>query len=325
MKRILLTWLAITFVARCRSVEENVWTESLHAALKDATRLRVRSGGTCHRQPHEEKTLLDVRDHKQIAQVVRGIQINPGDSGFHCMCCGNPTFEFYRGDTLMVSLGFHHGLSLRWPDGKWEGDGLLSEASAKFLIKWLADHGVSGPKEEREEDLSRAKKSEADQKKWLRAMPESLKPFWHNMGDPFKSNSNQKMATALAQQYPDQKARILALLTWFGSGEGPWSGFASYESVPEELLLLHKTEDILRAIRDVELTEQQTEGLARFLGGWAFSKQRSDDLLLVPPELKARLLRHSLKAGDEDKRDRARAAFGANTDKDKPKPAAATE
>jgi len=312
MKRILLASIAVALIAGCRTTQTEDWTAPLHGALQDATRLRVRSGGTCHRQPDEEKALLDLRDQKQIAEVVQGIQMNPNASGFHCMCCGNPTLEFYRDGTLIVSLGFHHGQSLRWPDGKWAGDGLLAKGSADFLIKWLADHGVPGPKEEREEDVRLQKKSEVSQARWLRAMPESLKPFRSGMGDPFGSNNSQKMAAALTKQFPDKNARILVLLNWYGSGEGPWSGFPSYESVAEELLLLHKTEEILGAIRDVNLTEQQTEGLARLLGGWTFSRQRPDDRTLISLELKARLLEHSLKSDDEDKQGRAKRAFGRN-------------
>jgi len=325
MKRILLTLLAITLVTGCRPKEKEDWTAPLHEALQGATRFRVRSGGTCHRQPDQEKTLLDLRDQKQIAEVVQGIQINPNDSGFHCMCCGNPTLEFYRDETLIASLGFHHGRSLRWPDGKWAGDGLLAKDSADFLIKWLADHGVPGPKEEREESVRLQKKSEASRERWLNAMPESLKPFWSDMGDPFGSDNSQKMNTALTKQFPDKNARILALLNWYGSGEGPWSGFPSYESVAEELLLLHKTEEILGAIQNAELAEQQTEGLARLLGGWDFSRQRPDDLLLVSPALKSRLLKHSLKSDDEDKQGRARRAFGDKKEDDPTKPSTATE
>jgi len=310
MKRILFTILAITLVAGCRSEEKEDRTAPLHVALQGATRLRVRSGGTCCRQPDEEKTLLDLRDQKQIAEVVQGIRINSNESVFTCMCCGDPTLEFYREDTLIVSLGFHSGKSLRWPNGKWAGDSLLSEDGANFLTKWLADHGVPGPKEEREESLRSKKEYVAAQEKWLKAMPDSLKPFWRNKGAPFGSIQTQEMDAAITKQLPKQNTRILALLNWYGSGKGPWSGYPSYESVAEELLLLYRTEAILAAVEPAQLTEQQTEGLARLLGGWNFSRQRPNDRRLLPDELKARLLKHSLTSDDDDKQGRARKAFG---------------
>ena len=310
MKKILQALFIIMFVMGCRGAPKKDWTAPLHEALRGATRLRVRSGGTCHRMLDEEKTLLDLRNAEEITKVVQGIHIDPNDSGFHCMCCGNPTLEFYRKDTLTLSLGFHHGQSLRWPKGKWTGDGLLTKDSADFLIKWLSEHGVQGPEKEREENLRIQKKFEISQEKWLKAMPSSLKPFWRDMGDTFASNSNQYMNATLAKQFPNKNERILALLNWFGSGEGPWSGFPSYESVAEDLLLLYKTEAILEAIQNTELTDNQIEGVARLFGGWDFSRQRPNDLRFVPDDLKHTLLKHSLQSDDEDKRVRAKRAFG---------------
>jgi len=310
MKRILLAFLTIVFLTGCRTD----WTTPLHEALRGANRLRVRSGGTCHRAPDSEKTLLDLRDGKEVAVVVQGIRIDPKDSGFHCMCCGNPTLEFYHDDTLILSVGFHHGRSLRWPEGRWEGGGLLTKESAAFLLKWLAEHGVEGPQKELEKNLRQQKESEVSQERWVKAMPSSLKPFWPNMEDPFSPNPKPKKTNqirkAVFKQFPDQKKRILVLLEWYGSGAGPWSGFPGYECTAEELLLAHKTEDILATIQAEALTPRQIEGTARLFGGWNFSKQRPDDLSLLPDELKQRLLDHSLKSDDKDKRDRAQTAFG---------------
>jgi len=63
------------------------------------------------------------------------------------MCCGDPSFEFYRGDELVVTIGFHHGQSLRWPGG-WPADGMMTPACASFVNDWLADHGVTAPRDE---------------------------------------------------------------------------------------------------------------------------------------------------------------------------------
>jgi hypothetical protein len=312
MKRGRLTLITVMFLAGCSARGEEDWTTSLHTALRDVTRLRVRSGGTCHRELEAEKTLLDLRDAAQIAQCVQGICIDSDESGFACGCCGDPTLEFYKDDAIVVSLGFHHGQSLRWPDGKWSGDGALTRNSAEFLVRWLTDHGVSGPQEEREEQIRLQQESRESNDKWLRAMPECLKPFWSDMQLPFVRKGTQELEAALTKEFPDSNARVLALLTWYGSGEGPWSGYPHYESIAEELLLLNKTESILAAIQDQELTEQQTEGLARLLAGRSFSQQRPNDLRNVPDELKARLLKYSLQSNDEDRRRRAQAAFGAS-------------
>jgi hypothetical protein len=48
----------------------------------------------------------------------------------------------------------------------------------------------------------------------------------------------------------------------------------------------------------------------RLFGGWDFSRKRPGDLARMPTDLKRRLLEHALASADEDKRQRARRAFG---------------
>lgn len=283
-------------------------TRSLRSALDGATRMRVRSGGTCHRNPEIEKSLCETTDAAAIASLVRHIEIRDEESGFECMCCGNPALEFYRGNELAVTLGYHHGTSLRWPDGKWEGDGLLAPDGAKFLNGWLADRGVDGPKKEREEEEGRYEKSVRSREKWLGAMPGSLKPFWPRMADPFDLPDPDEMHKALAAQFGDRNERILALLKWYGSGEGPWSGFPSYEGEAEKLLLRHGTEEILGAIEGRALDPERLEGTARLFAGREFGRRPGDPRLL-PASLKRRLLEHCMASPDADKRERAKRAF----------------
>src|SRR5205085_7135372 len=66
----------------------NHWTKSLQVALADATRLRIRSGGTCHRDEARERTLFETKDSGEIKQFIAAIEIEEVRSGFHCMCCG---------------------------------------------------------------------------------------------------------------------------------------------------------------------------------------------------------------------------------------------
>ncbi|HXX93660.1 MAG TPA: hypothetical protein VEN81_08495, partial [Planctomycetota bacterium] len=97
------------------------WMSTLQEALASATRLRVRSGGTCHRRVSEEKTLIEIKDPKEVQAFVKSLVVDETQSDRHCMCCGDPSFEFYEGDKLVATLGFHHGSGLRWPGG-WPAD-----------------------------------------------------------------------------------------------------------------------------------------------------------------------------------------------------------
>ncbi len=108
---------------------------------------------------------------------------------------------------------------------------------------------------------------------------------------------------------PDRGERVLALLEWFGSGSGPWSGFPSYESAAENLLLDYSTIDIISATRSNKLSPTQTEGAARLFAGWSFTRQRPEGLKELPEALKKELWFHSQNTKDKDKLRRARGAF----------------
>ena len=157
-------------------------------------------------------------------------------------------------------------------------------------------------------------KSKLAESRWLAAMPPALKPLWPQVRersgvDPVGAIRNlDPLRTALSQEFPDERSRVLALYAWFGSGEGPWSGFPSYEQVAEELLLDFPTEALIKAAEATESAQEQ-EGAARLFGGWEISQRRPSDLAHLPPDLKERLLAHSLESADEDKRSRAHHAF----------------
>lgn len=120
------------------------WQQALARAAKPVTWARIRTGGTCHRNLAQERTLAEVRDAARIKILLEAIDINEPQSGSHCMCCGDPAIELYAGDKLVMMLGIHHGQSLRWPDG-WPGDALLTPRGAAALRNWLAANGGTGP------------------------------------------------------------------------------------------------------------------------------------------------------------------------------------
>ena len=94
--------------------------------------------------------------------MIRGlldlIDIDAAGSGFRCMCDGQYWIHLYRGDRRLVTLGYHHGKSLRWHRGKWKGDGLLTSASQESLPRWFKDNGYPALQNEREADLAEEKR-----------------------------------------------------------------------------------------------------------------------------------------------------------------------
>lgn len=117
-----------------------------------ADRLRVRSGGSCHRDVALETTLCELAGKERVSDFVRRLKV--AEFGGECKCCGDPTFEFYRGKKLLVMVSFHHGTHLRWRQG-WPGDAYLTDASRDWLLNWLAQRGVTEPKKEVESSRQR--------------------------------------------------------------------------------------------------------------------------------------------------------------------------
>ena len=237
------------------------WGASMQVALKPATRLRIRSGGTCHRELEAEKTLFETKAANEIQQLLAGIQINEEKSGFHCMCCGNPSLEFYDGDQLIATLGFHHGMGLRWPGG-WPGDAALTPQSVDFLIEWLANRNVTGPRKEREAAADEAK---AGERKIVQATigmsPSLAKAF--RLGAP-------QFATALKKELPDKLAQVEVLLRVFGTSNDSWSTLDPIEQLAEDQLKGHDTKTLAAAV-EKGLTgkdRQLRRGAARFWESW---------------------------------------------------------
>lgn len=196
----------------------------------------------------------------------------------------------------------------------YENDKLLASIGAsgspKVLNELLSAAKVPLSQTDTEEDrAAQQKAADAAEARWRSAMPKSILPLWASAMRDELSPDLEPLRTAIGREFPDTRQRILALFTWFGSGAGPWSGFPSYESVPEELLLDLPTPDLVAATQAQGLTEQQLEGAARLFGGWEFGQRRPNDRNTLPADLKKRLLDHSLKSTDADKLGRAQHAF----------------
>lgn len=111
--------------------------------IKGADKVVVRSGGMCHRNAKREKVLFTLTDEQAIRELWDGIKLEGGQFGkiSMCMCCGNPTFEFYRGKKLLTSVSFHHSYNLRWAG--WSSDAHLSVESSKYFKELFQKQGLT--------------------------------------------------------------------------------------------------------------------------------------------------------------------------------------
>lgn len=258
---------------------DSSWLDSLLQTVENVDRLRVRTGGTCHRDPSVEKVLFEITDRAEIQRIVNSWTINDRDSGFSCMCCGEPSFEFYRGNELVASLGFHHGRSLRWPGG-WPGDALLTEVASDAICETLAAHGVTGPKTEHEQEKKRETAQRRLWSAYLEIVPESVMDEWRKV-----AGEEGDFHAVAVKAWPDAADRTARLFSLYGvMPQRSWRMSAGLdETLREKLLPKVPVADALALLNRKDLPPGLMEGLTRWAlfgdDGKAFRNGLQDDAL----------------------------------------------
>ncbi len=277
---------------------------TLDEMLAGVTRVRVIDDGAAEGAALGNEVLLASADPESIESLRECLAIVEDPESFgHCMCLGDLAIEFYGRQRPAATIGLHHGVSIRWD--AWKHDAQLRDGAK--ILNWLAERGVTGPREEMEADRRRAEETMKAIDAWREATPPCLIPLWDvMMGAPLDIGPLQR---ALEDEYPDAHARILELFRWFGSGEGRWNEYPSYEGVPEKLLWEYPTAVLVGALTKNLATLEQAEGAARYFGGWRFRKERCE-FYLIPAGLKQQLLEHTLEHSDPGNARAAQRAFG---------------
>ncbi len=107
------------------------------------------------------------------------------------------------------------------------------------------------------------------------------------------------MLEALSRQFPDENERILTLFNWYGSDASEMRIFGRYQYVVDDLLYKFATSELAQAAASKPLTEQQLDGATRLFAEWEFRRGRRAEMRKIPSPLKAILVTHSKKAGNE--------------------------
>jgi len=261
------------------------WELPLREALATCDRIRVRSGGTCHREERAEETLFEVRDAEEIRETIAGIAICNVPSSWGCMCCGWPTLEFYAGAKLLAMVGFHHGSTLRWPGGPWPGDAFLTNEGAERLKQWFAGHGVvdvDGPLPIRE---------------WARR--QQIRGYRGVLGESFEAvwdaGTPEARAIALRALAGTEEERVAIWLRVLGCHEGGWDRAVGLDAVAMGLLAEVPAATLAGALPKVlgEDDHEGRDGAARWLLGedrWKVVPART--LAAVLPAIGDRALEH---------------------------------
>ena len=282
---------------------EQADVNKLHELIRQADRIEVR-------EPMDGKALLySTVDRKDIEALAEAVDVIAPAHWFYCMCLGDPILHLYKKDVKLGQISNHHGTSIR--TSIWVANGELKDAE-KWL-RWFDQRGLTGPRREVEKAAARDRQSRIDDERWLAAIPSSIRPLWNPAHNRGRLQDLQPLRDALAGEFPDEKQRALALYAWYGSGKGPWNGFPQHETAGEELLLDLPVPVLIAAAQEA-LTRVQAEGAARLFAGPGFSRRDKLRDVVLPKELKEKLLWHVKRQWHEadEKRIRAEAAFSAD-------------
>jgi hypothetical protein len=255
----------------------------------------------------DAKKLFESRDRKDLDALSKALEVTESDELFHCMCIGTPAIYIYKDEELLTEVTNHHGQSVRCT--LWSSDACIK--NVEVWLKWFDDRKIDGPRLEVNKRRKNDEQSHIARKKWIAAMPKGLDRFWESSLGQFGDVDTKPLAKALRASIPKRDDQILALLRWFGSGAGPWSGYPTYEQAAETLLLEYQLSEIISCVEIKNLSAEQIEGAARFLGGWHFAQKHPKGSDQLPVEIKKALLEHVRYTKDEDKLERAKNAFKA--------------
>ncbi|MEU4620473.1 hypothetical protein AB0G04_10920 [Actinoplanes sp. NPDC023801] len=274
---------------------------TLDEMLSGAARVRVTTVGA----PGDD--LLDLTDPAELELLREALAVGRATGGY-CMCLGDLTFTFLDGgDRRIVDVGFHHGVALRWPG--CDGDAPLLDGGR--VLRWLARHGVDGPLAQEGQRQAVRQRERLAEEHWKAAAPAAVRDLLdlaiaaaHTTG-VLPPSVPALVATRLAEAVPDRAERAAALLTWYGSGTGRYSGFPVHESLPAPALAATPIADLIDALQRFPGDVRVAAGAVRHLCGWRSRTHLTRDIARLPAEVRARLLAVARESDDDTTRRRA--------------------
>ncbi|MCO7187408.1 MULTISPECIES: hypothetical protein [unclassified Pseudoalteromonas] len=272
--------------------------KQLHQIIDQADRLVVKD-------PINALVKFESEKREDLSALKNSLVIERPEADRLCLCVGNPVIYFYKDDKELGVLSHIGGTNIRF--SHWSSDASVVDTD-KWLT-WFDDRGMPWPRQMFDTRRKEQIQNQKNEQRWLGAMPSSVRAVWAEALTPYGTRDTQRLMTLFTAAIPDKRLQVLALLKWFGSGAGPWSGYPSYENVARKMLFNYSTANIISIINSTQLSTAQTEGAARFFGGWDFSQKRPDDLEKMPDTLKEQLWEHVSSTMDKDKLARARHAF----------------
>ncbi|MCF6405468.1 hypothetical protein L3C95_21370 [Chitinophaga filiformis] len=254
--------------------------EGLKELFVDVDRVIIKDGGVYDDKAMSDQILLTINQADKVRMFHQLMEINENSTGFYCMCLGTYAIELYKQNSLKATIGFHHNVSIRYY--KWNGDAEL--AKNDDLLTFLAEEGLTQPLADRIEQKRNQAADRIAQRKWLEISPRCFNKYWEQIIG-LDDSYYPSLISDLNLEIPDKQKQIIALLQTFGKTDQFWTGYPSYEVVPEHILKTFEVKDIMEAYIQSDRNYKTRKGLGRFVCSFEFKKTRKKYLKYITHEI----------------------------------------
>jgi hypothetical protein len=254
--------------------------EGLKKLFVDVHQVIIKDGGVYEDKALYDEILLTISRPDDIQTFHQLLGINEHRIGFYCMCLGTYAIELYNDDGLKATIGFHHGISIRY--NKWNSDAEL--ANSDELLSFLAVQGFTKPLADRLEEKRNQESDRVAARKWLDAAPKCFHKYQKQIYDSDTSCSSS-LISDLNLEIPNRQKQIISLLQLFGKTEKFWTGYPAYEELPNDILKTFELKDIIEAYIQSDRNYKTRKGLGRLLCSFEFKKIRNNYLKYITMEV----------------------------------------
>jgi WD40 repeat protein len=251
--------------------QNSSWTTPLRAAAADADRLVVHDMDFFGKGPQPD---CEIRGVEKVKEMLDLINIDASGSGFHCNCDGEYWIHLYKGDRAILTLGYHHGRSLRWHEGKWNGDGLLAAKSCDALPAWFKKNGCPYLQSLCDQERARKQREVDDETRFASFFPEKARNILlaHNGTIPINGNDDP-VGKQIAEIIGDGKTTAIAVCRALGSCPASWSMTSDKER--RALTAVHTVDGshFQAALEQLRNDREGLQGAARVFFSEGFDKK----------------------------------------------------
>lgn len=248
---------------------------NLQQLFESIDKVVFKEGGVYDEKAMTNNVVLTILEKDNIQRLRSLLEIDESNTGFYCMCLGTYAIELYAQTNLKGTIGFHHGVSIRYD--KWNGDAELKQADK--LLEFLNERGLTKPFQDRLNEERKIQADKVSEREWFEFAPKCFTKYWREKID------FSLLITDLEKEFPDKQSRIIALLQTFGMTDNFWTDYPPYEELPNTILKTIDIKDIVEAYLNSSRNDITQKGLGRFLCSFEFKKNRNKYLEFITDEI----------------------------------------